>query len=90
MAQETVTTDESKNMHELARKLKAKTDEGAAICFDGELWVCPRWRISKHVISFKDKGGNYTQMIMERGDDPAEVEAEMRKRIRLLMPVHID
>lgn len=76
----------STTLHAWAKYLKSKTDKGAALFLDGELWPHPEWHIGKDRISFTC--GNTTQMVLEPGadrDEIEEIEADMRKRIRVLV-----
>lgn len=71
-------------MYAWARKLKKKTDAGAVLCIDGELWENPKWKIGSRSISITC--GNITLGLLEPGEDPKEAEAEMRERMRVLVP----
>jgi hypothetical protein len=70
-------------MHDWARGLKDKTDAGAMLFWDGELWENPVWTITDRMICFTS--GNTTQMLLEPGDKPDEAEFEIRGRLRVLM-----
>lgn len=70
-------------MHEWARELKEKTDKGAILAIDGELWIKPEWRISEVEITIRS--GNCTHVLWERGDTPKASEKYWRKRLRVLV-----
>ena len=71
-------------MHAWANELKAKTDAGAFLFFDGELWRNPEWTLTEDVIFFTS--GNCSQILLEPEDDPGEAELELRGRLLVLVP----
>ena len=74
-------------LHETAAALKTKTDAGAVLVFDGELWANPIWRITDKEISFANSG---CRIILwdkagEWGTTKAEAMRVIKKRIRVLV-----
>lgn len=45
-----------KTLHEIATAIKAKTDAGAVLMFDGELWANPVWTVTPDEVSFGNSG----------------------------------
>lgn len=70
-------------IHDWARRLEAKTKAGAVLMYDGEFLPNVLWKITKHEISIIS--GNSTFVLLERGDNPMTAEADLRKRIRVLV-----
>lgn len=68
--------------------MKAKTDAGAVLMFDGELWSNPKWNITDQEVSF----GNSGSRIILWSRDPewdamnkAEANRVITKRLRVLV-----
>lgn len=72
-------------MEEWARMLKRKTDSGALLFFDRELWTRPKWRIDRDEISITCDCS--TQVFWRRGEgSQAEAMHEVKGRLQVLKP----
>lgn len=76
------------DLHERCRTMKAKTDAGAVLMFDGELWSNPKWNITDQEVSFENSGSR----IILWSRDPewgamsrAEANRVITKRLRVLV-----
>lgn len=66
-----------------ANSLRVKTEKGAALFFDGELYEKPEWEINRWRVTFTS--GNVTIWLWQSGDDAKEAEKDLRNRIRVLV-----
>ena len=76
------------NLRDRVTAMKAKTDAGAVLMFDGELWSNPVWKITAKEISF----GNSGARVILWSKDPewgatseAEANRVITKRLRVLV-----
>jgi len=71
------------DLHKLCRKLKRKTDAGAVVIFDGELWDKPKWKINP--VQIEMASGNCALLLWQRGDSRADAMNVIAKRMRVLV-----
>lgn len=71
------------DLHKLAKSLKAKTDNGAVVMFDRELWDKVTWEITPSKIEMHS--GSCALLFWTRGDSRADAMRVIAKRLRVLV-----
>lgn len=80
-------TDRLKALITHVRNLKKKSNEGAILLIEDEVFIKPTWLISKHRIALRERvpGHTFEHTLWEYGDMPEETEAWLRANVRVLV-----